>query len=896
MVRALAQGDGELELAVRDLLAADESAGTFLQTPVADLHSPLLAPGTRLGPYQIVGLLGEGGMGEVYRARDLRVKREVAIKVLPRSYSSDPERLQRFQREAEATAALNHPNVLSLYHVGEQDGAPYLVTELLQGETLRKKLRSGRFAPMKALACAVQIAHGLAAAHEKGIVHRDLKPENVFLVKDGRVKILDFGLAKLTRPQPGSDPDSTVFESQTAPGEILGTVGYMSPEQVRGQPADARSDIFAFGAILYELLVGKRAFQKPTPAETMSAILNEDPPGISQLTANIPPALQRVVHRCLEKNPEQRFQAASDLAFALESLSDSSSYSVGGVARAEPRASRLWLAAAGVALAMVTALIAWWRTPPPIPVVEDVTQLTDDGQPKQNTVVTDGSRVYFNEGPPGSLRIVQVSVTGGPTALIGTRFANSQIAGLAPDGSSLLVLGSGAADPTYPMWSIPLPAGEPRRLGDEKAQDATYFPDGRILFTRGPALYVAENDGSQVRKIISLSADSTLSAPNVSPDGRHLAFTAYSFGNGKNTLFESAPDGTGLQAIAKNNPALSQCCGIWSSDGRNLIYQSGSEFRGDLWLLREQTRLFHRSREPVRLTNGQLSYWASGSASLSRDGKEIFAIGAKWRGELVRYDMKSKQFLPLLSGISATDPTFSRDGKWVAYLSYPDHTLWRSRSDGTDRTQLTHAPLKATYPSISPDGEQVAFSTSEDEVYVVGTDDNTPERIAGNGRAPTWSPDGNLLAFTFMVSPFEAHVYDLRTGKVSAVPSSLGLVGTHWVTQDTLVAATLDTTRFRTFNFMTQKWTDLAFGTITNWFVSPDRKYLYFTTGGAEPKVLRLRFADHRTETIASLKDIRRVVDPVTTGTQVDVAPDGSPIFTREVGTQEIYALKIRWR
>ncbi|MGC1977293.1 MAG: serine/threonine-protein kinase, partial [Candidatus Sulfotelmatobacter sp.] len=266
----------------------------------------------------------------------------MAIKVLPASLTADSERLRRFEQEARAAAALNHPNILAVYQMGTYERAPYLVSELLEGETLREPIRRGRLAVRKAIDYAVQIARGLAAAHEKGIVHRDLKPENLFVTKDGRVKILDFGLAKLTQPQTGSEHSALTQTEGTEAGVVMGTVGYMSPEQVRGQGADHRADIFAFGAILYEMLAGKRAFQKPTSPETMTAILNEDPPGISEVTPNLPPSLQRVVHRCLEKNPEQRFQSASDLAFALDALSDSGAASSASAANIVTSAGRRW--------------------------------------------------------------------------------------------------------------------------------------------------------------------------------------------------------------------------------------------------------------------------------------------------------------------------------------------------------------------------------------------------------------------------------------------------------------------------------------------------------------------------------------------------------------------------
>ena len=278
-----------------------------------------LSPGTQLGQYEIIAPLGAGSMGEVYRARDTRLNRDVAIKVLP-GLSAAPDRLYRFKVEAQAAAALNHPNILSVYEMGTFADVPYIVSELLEGMTLSEAFRRGPLPLRKVIDYGVQIAHGLAAAHEKGIVHRDLKPDNLFVTKDGRIKILDFGLAKIVQPKGGL---TTSAPTVTLAGVALGTIGYMSPEQVRGLATDHRSDIFAFGAILYEMVMGQRSFEKRTEADTMSAILNEEPPPISQLAPDTPASLQRIVHRCLEKNPEQRFQSASDLAFALEAITES---------------------------------------------------------------------------------------------------------------------------------------------------------------------------------------------------------------------------------------------------------------------------------------------------------------------------------------------------------------------------------------------------------------------------------------------------------------------------------------------------------------------------------------------------------------------------------------------
>jgi hypothetical protein len=685
-----------------------------------------LTTGAFVGPYEILALLGAGGMGEVYRAHDATLKRDVAIKVLSAYWSRDPEHLRRFELEAQAAASLNHPNIVSIFHVGEQDGSPYIVTELLQGETLRESLRRGPLRLREALHLGVDIARGLAAAHDAGIVHRDLKPENLFLTKDGRVKILDFGLAKLEPVKvPGADGSTITLEQRSSTRHVVGTVGYMSPEQVRGEATDARSDIFALGVILYEMLTGKRAFHKPTSAETMSAILNEDPPTVSQLAPDLPLELQRVLSPCLAKSPDQRFQHASDLAFALEALSDSGTTAVPVAVQVAERRRWLWIAAATAVLLVIAAtLVAWLKQPAAVPVLEAVKQLTDDGEPKPSLgkLVTDGARIYFNEGVTGSLKIAQVAVTGGPTAPVPTRFENAMVAGFTPQGSALLALVGSYADLRSPIWAVPLPTGQPRRLDGIEAQDADYFPDGRIIFTQGSDVYIAAKDGSNPRKLAS--ADGYPAYPSASPDGQRFTLTVFTTGLQSSSLFEAIIDGSSLQPLLKSQNT-NVCCAQWTPDGRYLIFRrrNPNGYITDIWALPTRAGFGRPAPDPVRLTNGPIDY--SGVVP-SRDGKQIFAIGTKRRGELVRYDVRSGQFVPFLSSISAIDPTFSRDGVWVAYSAYPDHNLWRSRADGSDRLQLTYPPMRVMYPFISPDGKRVAFSTSHGEVYVVSIDGGTP--------------------------------------------------------------------------------------------------------------------------------------------------------------------------
>jgi hypothetical protein len=314
-----------------------------------------------------------------------------------------------------------------------------------------------------------------------------------------------------------------------------------------------------------------------------------------------------------------------------------------------------------------------------------------------------------------------------------------------------------------------------------------------------------------------------------------------------------------------------------------------------------QTGFFGRNKAPIRLTAGPLEYSGAG---LSHDGNQIFAIGTKRRGELVHFDLQTQQFLPFLGGVSAIDPTFSKDGKWVTYTSYPDHSLWRSHADGTERTQLTYPPLKVHGPSISPDGNKVAFTSAQYDIYVVGADGGVPQKVAEHSLAPNWSPDGNVLLFTSFYGydrpAAERHqsylqTFDLRTKELRVVPSSEGKGGGIWVGQDGLIAGGEASTKLLYFDFKSQKWSELLSGNFVTWSASLDGKYLYFTTGGAEPQAKRIRLSEGKVETITSLSGLRRVVDAIEGIPEIATAPDGSIVFTRDIGTQEIYALNIKW-
>jgi serine/threonine protein kinase len=843
--------------------------------------------GLKIDAYEILGLLGTGGMGEVYRARDSALKRDVAIKVLPSFVSQDPDRLRRFTQEAQAAAALNHPNILAVYGLGAFEGSPYLISELLEGETLRELLRHGAIPIRKATAYAVQIAHALAAAHEKGIVHRDLKPENLFVTKDGRIKILDFGLAKLMQSPAEQHNNDATQASATNPGVVMGTVGYMAPEQVRGEAVDHRADIFALGAVLYEMLCGKRAFAKSTSAETMTAILQDDPPAISQVVKAAPPGLQRVVQRCLEKSPEQRFHSSSDLAFALEALSDSgSSPAVALAPKSRPRWP--WLVAAGAFAAAAALIVAWWRGPDPVAVVESITQLTEDSQLKTH-LFTDGSRIYFNEGPQRATTIAQVSVTGGSVAPLETKLPNPILFGATRDGSTLLVDSASVINSPGDLFLLPQPAGEPRRLRLSWSGALDLFPDGRIVFTNGNDVFIAAKDGSGTRKLVSFPG--RVSDVEASPDGvRVLILTALE-ADGTFDILEVKADGTGLRHIRKG--ARGDCCFRWSEDANHILYISRHGSRGDIWALATKGGPFRPPGKPMRLTTGPLSY---SEAISGHDPNQIFAVANKDRAELVRYDVNKREFATVFPGESASDLTYSADGAWVAYASYPEHSLWRSRSDGTDRMQLTYPPMGAREPRISPDGTKVAFSSYDHDTFIMDMSGGEPRKIVEHADFPVWSPDGRSLVLEKYHpdrKSFDYEIFEVLSGARTPIPFSTDKIGTVWIGNNTLLASTKDFTKLVAFDRKTGKWSDFLSGSFTNWDATHDGKYVVVVTAGSDPVLQRLRVADHHLETLTALKGFTRL--PNLTWTQVRVAADGSPIITRAADNSQIYALSVKW-
>ena len=648
---------------------------------------------TQLGPYEITALIGSGGMGEVYRARDTRLLRDVALKVLPAAFTNDADRLRRFEQEARAVAALSHPNIVAVYDVGTAGDVHYIISELLEGETLRQRITASGMPPRKAIELAIQLASGLAAAHEQGIVHRDLKPENIFVTRSGRVKILDFGLAKLRRTQSLADTDDGVTAAtRTDAGQVLGTVGYMSPEQVKGQPVDHRSDIFSFGSILYEMLTGQRAFKRDTGAETMTAILKEDPPEFPRRTEAIAPSLERIVRHCVEKQPGQRFQSAHDIAFDLESLSGISALSAPAsapVLRRNP-----WLGAAVVAAVLLVAGLAVgaWLRPSVVEIHPKLHRITfRRGRIESARFTPDGNLIYSAawEGRPAELFSAQPNSTESRPLnmpLTGL-FAISASGELAVSISTRFI---GGFEFAGMLARAPQAGGAPRDIVDG-VEYADWSPDGTAFAAVRRAAGKPQLE-YPLGKVLYETAG-WISHARISPDGKLVAFVDHPY----------AHDDAGAVAIVDRAGNKKTLSGQFVSNQGLAWSPSGNE----IWFTATTSGSSRELRAVTLSGKERLVYLGTGTLTLhdiSKDGRVLFSRD-DWRAGMTG---------------SAPGDTQERD------LSWHDWTVPRD---------------------ISDDGKLIAFDETGEAggetgaLYVRGISGSPAVRL-GDGAFPTLSPDG----------------------------------------------------------------------------------------------------------------------------------------------------------
>jgi Tol biopolymer transport system component len=743
-----------------------------------------LPEGTQLGPYGILGLIGAGGMGEVYRARDQRLGRDVAVKVLSPRLSRDEGSLRRFEHEARAAGALNHPNVVAVHDVGQHEGTPYVVTELLEGCTLREQVGVG-LTVQKAIDIAVQVARGLSAAHDRNIVHRDLKPANIFVTTDGQVKIIDFGLAKLHQPQDALDSAGSMASTATAPGSQPGTVGYMAPELVDGKPSDARADIFALGVVLYEMLSGTSPFRCESTVDTLAAVLHADPPPLAARNPRVPPVLEALVRRCLEKAPTERFQSARDLGFALEGVR-SALQSSGSGRGSSPRAflpgqtgglGRRIRSAAVVLILLTLAMVAgrmvpWPRPPLATPHNLAPRQLTSEpGVESEPALSPDGSLVAYTVQDARDTDIWLVDVRGGPSLRLTDNPSADRSPAWFPDGASIAFVSG--RDGREGIWQIHRLGGPPSRLLADASEPAV-SPDGtRLAFVRPapsgrPRIGVVEIARPESARLITGDADNIwgYQQPAWSPDGRTLCFSDL------RDLWLVDVAGGPLRPLTRDHAYDTHPA--FAPDGRHVYFSSSREGTLAVW------RIGIDGRSLQRITFGT---GPENEPSLAVAAARLAYSTYSAEPDLAVIDRLTGEHTRIAGARTEEAPTFLPDGRGIVFGSNRggDWDLWvqpveGGRPSGAAR-RLTDQPGAEAVAAVSPDQKWIAYCRvlgEERDIWAVPAQGGLPHPLvegAGHDFHPAWSPDGKHLAFVSSRDG-DPHVWvaPVRDGAVTGPP------------------------------------------------------------------------------------------------------------------------------
>jgi Tol biopolymer transport system component len=872
-----------------------------------------LTKGTTLGPYEIVAHIGAGGMGEVWRARDKRIGRDVAIKVLP-EFAAGDDRVRRFEQEARAAGALNHPGLVTIFDVGKLDGAPYIVMELLEGKTLREAL--GDAVPValplkKAVDYAIQTASALAVAHEKGIVHRDLKPENIFITADGRVKILDFGLAKLAQEM-NSERDQTAERHLTSTGMVVGTPGYMSPEQVRAKPLDYRTDIFALGSVIYEMLSGRRAFDRESAVETMTSILNDEPEPLTALSAKVPPALDAIVRHCMEKNPRERFQSARDLAFQLRLLPDfqnSVTDSFRVPAKEEPRRRpyRAGLVALSL-LALAGGGFAIYRSrgdaAPPLPVTFQ--QLTfGDGWTTFPALSPDGKTIAYVSSQSGNCDIYVQRVDGHvATNITADSPADDTEPAFSPDGSQIAFRSERDGGGIFVMG---VTGESPRRLTNF-GHNPAWSPDGKRIAvstarvalrpqvhpTNGELYVIDAQTGASkplIRNADTLESDAV--QPSWSPSGKRIAYWGALRQSGRPDIWTIDPDAPQpLQTIVRvTNDAALNWNPVWSPDGKTLYF--GSDRNGTLNLWRvpmdEASGTPAGAPQPVTLpaaVSGDFAVAQQGTLAYSTVARTFRLLAFPLDRATGRLGVPRVVFSGSQEFIDF-DP--SPDQRMVAYTTGGREDLFITNTDGTRVRQLTDDPARDRGVAWSPDGKTLYTYADRSGAYNIWsirwdgsgltriTDETALRRIGVKAiYVPRASPDGRTLVTWTDRGAVLVHLEEPMAQRLELLPYDLG--PPQWSPDGTRIAGRIASrgVGFGIYSLPTRRFEKiLDHGVVPQWF--PDgRHILFFEHDG--PHVIDL---DTRAVTPSSSPYPGVVWDDTTFARRLSA--DGTTLYVRQI-------------
>ena len=860
--------------------------------------------GQTISHYRIAEKLGGGGMGVVYRAEDTRLHRFVALKFLPDEVARDPQAIARFRREAEAASALNHPNICTIHDIGEQDGQYFIAMELLEGHTLQTKIGGRPLLLEDFLTLALQIADALQSAHKQGIVHRDLKPLNIFVTSRGDAKLLDFGLAKrLHLDSVAAAETATVSRSLTQRGQIVGTISYMSPEQVQDKDVDARSDIFSLGAVLYEMATGRRAFGGESSASVIAEILRGEPKPAKVVNPEIPAELQRIIGKAIEKERDDRYQSANDLMIDLRRLRRDSSQSGAAAATAGGRFNWLrtrwtWIWAIGAVALIIFFVLFAANAHAPVLGPLNSEQITFTPELKDGPIVTDGSRLYFqSQGHP-----VEMSTKGGAEAPLRASLSGMNVLDISPDATEMLAVKPDPNDEAGQgsIWSVPVLGGSARMVRSQIARAARYSPDGRsIAYTDLQSVYVSERDGSNPRKI--WDAPGRIDLPYFSPDSRRLRVTVA--GNNASVglrevnarLWELNADGTHPHRLDFDWPhAADQQLGQWTPDGKRFVFLSSREGVSNLYELVDPP-WFEPWKRPtaVRITGGQLDVL---SATPSRDSSGMFIIGRVAQGAMRVYEPKIKWFVPFLDGLAASAFVISPDKQWMVYTDYPRHYLWRSKLDGSDKLQLTN--IYASMPQWSPDSKKIVFSDWH-QLYLVSVDGGAAEKLipeAASEVAPTWSPDGKSIMFNDFPYPGQIHgikVLDLNTRKISVMPGAESFYVPSWSPDGKyMVAIAQNPSRMVLYSAQSGTWKDLKKFDVGwgYWVWAGDSKSISMAVIEDKPGIYRLTIADGAWSEIAKFGGLALGND----GAEgfPSLTSDGQIVMMSDTSVVQIYSAK----